>query len=110
MPIGYGFGRPRRRRASFGAFALFLGLFVGWDYVQAELQRREQYSGTILRVYSERSFASRHSFNHYWDIRSSDGALHSARIRSTSIWNTGHSGLRVSKQAGELNPTIVGSW
>jgi hypothetical protein len=105
---GYRFRRRRRSRASFGVIALFLGLFVGWDYVQAELQRREEYGGTIVRVYSERSMAGRRSFNHYWDIRSTDGRIHSARIRPKSVWSAGHSGYSVIKRAGELNPAITG--
>lgn len=103
------FGRRRRPPASVGAVVLFLGLFVGWDYVQGELQRGEEYSGAIVRVYEERSFPGSRSFHHYWDIRATDGEIHAARIRSRQHWNTGHSGLRVTKRAGELYPVIMGN-
>lgn len=104
----FGVGR-RRRPASIGAVALVIGLVLGWDYVQAELQRREEYSGTIVRVYSERSFPGSRSFHRFWDIRATDGQIHAARIRARSEWNAGRGGLRVIKRVGELNPVIQGN-
>jgi len=105
---GFHFGRRRRKPASIGLVALFLGLFLGWDYVQAEWQKREVYSGTIIRVYSEPSLMSRRTSHHYWEVRSPDGTLHTARIRSKNQWSAGHGGHQVVKRAGELIPTITG--
>lgn len=100
------FGR-RRRRASAGVVLLLLIPLVGYDYVRGELQKREEWTGTIVRVYSERSFPGSKSFNHYWDVRTSGGETRSPRIWGRSIWNGGRVGDYVVKQAGELNPWVT---
>jgi hypothetical protein len=103
---GFHFGRRRRRPASVGVTILLLGLFFGWEYVRGEMQRREEFTGTIVKIYSERSFPGSKHFDHFWDVRSPDGELHTVRIRSKSSWSSAHSGAYVSKRAGEIDPTF----
>lgn len=103
---GFHFGRRRRRPASIGLTIVLLGMFFGWDYVRGEMQRREEFSGSIVKIYSERSFPGSKHFDHYWDVRSADGAIHTLRIRSKSFWSSAHSGAFVTKRSGEIEPTL----
>lgn len=102
---GY-FGRGRRK-ASAGVIVCFLALFLGIEFARDEYQRRQEYSGTITRRYSALQFASRKSYRLYWDIRSSDGEIHSPWIRPRSYWESAREGAHVVKKAGELYPTVV---
>jgi len=103
---GFGFGFRRRRRASAGVVLLMLIPLLGIDVIRDTLQTREAYSGTIERIYAERSLLSgrRNNFNHYWDIRGTDGELHTLRIRSKAAWGAAHRGQWINKRAGELYP------
>ena len=97
----------RRRRASAGAVILFLGLFLGFDYIRKDLQKGQEWSGTIVRVYKDRSFFGGRTAHRYWDVRSADGAIHSPRIRLSSEWSAGRPGDHVVKEAGQLDPRLV---
>lgn len=104
---GRGF-RRRRRRLSAGAVLLFAIPVVGYHLVRTELQKREEWSGTVVRVYSERSFLGRRSFDHRWDVRTASGEVRSPIISPKSAWNGARVGDQVVKRAGFRNPTIVG--
>jgi hypothetical protein len=100
------FGR-RRRRASAGVVLLLLIPLVGYDYVRGELQKREEWTGTIVRVYAERSFPGSKSFNHYWDVRTASGEIRSPRIWGKNSWSAGRVGDYAIKQPGEKNPIVA---
>lgn len=104
--LGLGFGR-RRRRLSGGVVLLILIPVIGFHVGRSELQKREEWSGTVVRVYSERSFLGRRSFDHYWDVRTSSGEVRSPII-TKSHWNDARVGDQVVKHAGFYSPTIVG--
>ena len=103
---GLRFGR-RRRRASAGAVFFFLAVIFGIEYARDEYQRRQEYSGTLVRRYTSAEYSGNRSRSLYWDIRSPDGNIHSPRIRPRSFWEEAHDGQHVIKKAGELYPTIV---
>jgi hypothetical protein len=104
----FGFGR-RRRPARVGLIVLFVALFVGYDYAASELQKRQEWSGWIERTYSSRGILStnRTRSKHYWEVRSSDGELHTVRIYSSATWSAGWTGAPVIKTAGELDPIVT---
>ncbi len=80
---------------------------IGFHVGRSELQKREEWSGTVVRIYSERSFLGRRSFDHYWDVRTTSGDIRSP-IVTKSHWNDARVGDHVVKQAGFYSPTIVG--
>ena len=104
--LGRGFGR-KRSRISGGVLFLLLTPIIGYHVVRGELQKREEWSGTVVRVYSERSFLGRRSFEHYWDVRTASGEIHSPII-TKSQWNNARVGDQVIKQTGVYTPTVVG--
>ena len=79
----------------------------GYHIARSELQKREEWTGTVVRIYSERSFPGRRSYDHYWDVRTPSGEVKSPVI-SKSLWNDAHVGDQVIKKAGYHNPSIVG--
>lgn len=103
---GFAFGLRRKRRASAGIVLLLLIPIMGVDVLRDALQKREAFSGAIERIYAERSFLSgrRKSFKHYWDIRGTEGDLHTLRIPSKAAWAAAHRGQWITKRAGELYP------
>jgi len=101
-----GFGR-KRSRLSGGVVLLILIPIIGFHVVRGELQKGEEWSGTVVRVYSERSFLGRRSFDHYWDVRTTSGEICSPII-TKSQWNNARVGDQVVKQAGVYIPMVVG--
>jgi len=81
---------------------------IGYDYVRSDLQERQEWSGTVIRVYSQRSFPGSRSFEHYWDVRTVAGEVRSPRIRPKSLWSHGRVGDQVVKRAGDFNPMTIG--
>src|SRR3990172_10143910 len=100
-----GFGR--KRRLSGGVVLLILIPVIGYHVARSELQKREEWSGTVVRIYSERSFLGRRSFDHYWDVRTASGEIRSP-IVTKSHWRDAAVGDHVVKRAGYYNPTILG--
>lgn len=101
-----GFGRRRSRLS--GGVLLLIGLpIIGFHVVRGELQEREEWSGTVVRVYSERSILGRRSFDRYWDVRTTSGEIRSPII-TKSQWNDARVGDQVVKQNGVYNPMVVG--
>lgn len=97
----------RRRRASAGVVLLLLVPLIGYDYVRSELQKREAWHGTVVRIHSARRFIGKRSYNYFWDVRTGDGTVRSPLIRPQSVWSNARVGDQVIKEPGELNPRIV---
>ena len=81
------------------------------EYARDEWQRREEFSGRIVRVYSEKPFFSKNrssSYDHYWDVQSADGESHTLRVYSKHVWSSADEGDWVTKRAGRLLPDSYG--
>lgn len=105
--LGPGFGRRRRTKGSFAAFVVVIGAFFGVEFVRDEWQKREEFSGQIVRVYAEKPFFAKSnssSRDYYWDVASADGETHTLRVRSRLVWNRGDEGDWITKRAGHLLP------
>jgi hypothetical protein len=101
----------RRRNPAGAAVAILLALcYVGYDQWVTSAQTREEFTGTIARVYDHKPFFSgRDSVGErYWDVRTAEGDVHSVRIRPRSLWSDARPGDRVVKRAGEANPGLIG--
>ena len=81
---------------------------IGAHIVRSEMQKREEWSGTVVRVYAERGALSRRSSTPYWDVRTTTGEIRSPAISPRSEWKKARVGDHVVKHAGNYNPTIVG--
>jgi len=103
---GFGFGG--RRRGSTAIVLLLAIPMLGYRYMRSEIQKGEEYSGTIVGIYSQRSFFIGRTYDHYWDVRTAAGDVHSAIVSSRSEWSRACVGDAVVKQGGSVNPEIVG--
>jgi hypothetical protein len=84
--------------------------YVGYDQLNTALQERQEWTGTIVRVYDYKPFLAGRkpsSGDRYWDIRTADGGTQSVRIRPRSLWSEARAGDWVVKRAGEANPHLV---
>lgn len=73
------------------------------------MQKGESWSGHIERTYAEHSFwqKSNSTPRRYWDVRSSDGEMHSIRVHAYSTWSRGGAGDAVIKIEGQLDPSLI---
>jgi len=90
---------------------LIVGLtYFGYDHLCQAWQKQEAWSGTVVRVYREKTFLGgiKPPKNHYWDVWTTDGEVRSVRIWSRSLWSGAIRGVRLIKRSGELHPEVVG--
>jgi len=103
--------RRNRRRWPTPLTILLLAVFFGHDLLDRTLQEQEAWQGTITRTYKEPSLLSskNSSMKHYWDISTESGESRTIRVHAKSLWNAGHAGDSVTKFAGQLDPSLMGS-
>ncbi|MEK6675452.1 MAG: hypothetical protein AABZ47_07335 [Planctomycetota bacterium] len=101
------FFRNRKRALTLPVVAILAG-FLGFDQLQRWTQEKEQWQGTITRVYRRKPFLSRpnRSFRGYWEVRAEDGSTKDVRVYSRKLWNSGLPGHRTIKRAGQLDPDL----
>lgn len=104
-----GLFRTRRRRTGSALIIIpLLAVWFGHDQWGRSQQTKEAWQGTIVRAYQEKPFwgTRRTSAHRCWDVRSSNGELHTVRVYARSLWSAGVPGQYVVKNAGELDPDL----